>query len=191
MKRVSVAFTMALTVLLCTGCTNYAKEYDNNTIIVNKNGSIVEVAKEDYKGTDVSAEELERYIDEQVNLYNEECGSKCIKKKALLTEDMSKTKLVLKYSSVEDYNGFNSLECILCDYEDAKDDILKGSFCNAQGESVTSDKFENTDKAKVLVISEATDLVFPKEILYYNKEVKIEKGVITSSGKEDAIVIFK
>lgn len=182
---------MALMMCLCVGCTNYADKYSKNTIIVKGNGSIVEVAVEDYKNTQVKAEDLTEYINEQIRLYNDENGRGSVKKKKLLTENMSQVKLVLKYKNVESYNGFNALDCVLADYSEVDKDYLSGSFTNVKGESVKKDKFENIDNAKVLVISEATDIVINKEILYYNKEVSIKDGVITATGKGDGVIIYK
>ena len=43
------------------------------------------------------------------------------------------------------------------------------------------------DKATVLIISEATDVVVNGSILYYNGEVKVKDNVATTSGKDNAI----
>lgn len=177
-------------VFACTGCTNYAKKYSKNTVVVKGNGSIVEVAVENYKGTKVKAEDLTAYIDEQIDSYNEENGSG-VKKKKLLVEDMSKVKLVIKYNGIDDYNNFNALECTLDDYSNVDKDLLTGTFYDEAGKEVKVKKFENTDKAKVLIISEPTDIVINKKILYYNDQIKYKNGVMTASGKKNAVVIYK
>ena len=40
-------------------------------------------------------------------------------------------------------------------------------------------------------MSEKTDVVVDGDILYYNKEVSVKDGVATTTGKNDAIIIFK
>ena len=41
------------------------------------------------------------------------------------------------------------------------------------------------------MISEKTDVILPGDILYYNKEVSMKKGVASASGKGNAIIIYK
>lgn len=185
---------MAMTLLLmclCCGCTNYAEKYSKNTLVVKGNGSLIEVAVENYKDTKIKAEDLANYIEEQIRTYNSENGNGCVKQKKLLTEDMSKVKLVLKYKDIDSYNGFNSYECVLTDYSKVDKDYLSGNFTGPDGKSVKKGKFENVDKAKVLVITEPTDVVINKDILYYNNQVSVKNGVITTTGKDKAVIIYK
>ena len=97
---------------MLAGCGNEAKQYDKNTLVVKKNGSFVEVAVEDFKDSSVKQEELEAYIDEQIENYNGEDGS-FVKRTYINTEDMSRVKLVLRYKDIDSYNEFNMLECRL------------------------------------------------------------------------------
>ena len=52
-------------------------------------------------------------------------------------------------------------------------------------------KMEGVKKAKVLIISEKMDIVLDGTVLYYNKEVSVKDDVISTTGKGNAIVIFK
>lgn len=191
MRKVHIIAMLLLVLCLCSGCTNYAEAYSKNTLVIKSNGKIIEVAVEDYKGTKVKAEDLTAYIEEQIKNYNDENGSSAVKCKKLLTEDMSNVKLVLQYKNIDSYNGFNALDCVLSDYTEIDEDLLTGSFKDADGKSVKKEKFENTEKAKVLVMSEATDIVLKGDILYYNNQVTVKDGVITASGKKDAVIIYK
>ncbi len=191
MKKIQMIIMLGFLLGVCTGCTNYAKEYSKNTLVVKPSGTLIEIAIENYKDTKVKAEDLVAYVDKQVEDYNKESGKGHVKKKQLLTEDMSNVKLVLRYKSIDDYNGFNALTCSLKNYSEVEDDVLSGSFTDADGKSVKKSKFKDVEKAKVLVISEPTDIVLKGDILYYNKEVTVKKGIITASGKKDAVIIYK
>lgn len=191
MKKLRIMVMALLLMCLCSGCTDYAEEYSKNTLIVKGNGSLIEVAVEDYKDTKIKAEDLAGYVEEQIRTYNDENGRGAVKQKKLLTDDMSKVKLVLKYKNIESYNGFNALDCVLTDYSEVDKDYLSGSFTDGNGKSVKKDQFENVEKAKVLVISEPIDIVVNKDILYYNKQVSVENGVITTTGKSNAVIIYK
>ncbi len=191
MRKIRLVLSMILVLGVLTGCTDYAEEYDKNTLVVKGNGSLVEVAVEDFSDTSVSVEDLSVYITEQIDGYNEKQDKDMVKKDTLLTEDMSKVKLVLEYKDIDSYNGFNLLECTLADFSDVDEKDLKGTFTSSDGKSVKVGKMEGTKGAKVLIMSEKTDLIVDGDILYYNKEVTVKNGVASTTGKGNAIVIFK
>lgn len=191
MKKIQMIVIVGVLLGTLTGCTNYAKEYNKNTVVIKGNGSLVEVAVEDFKDSSIKEEDLNTYIDEQITTYNEEAGKKKVKKKSIDTEDMSKVKLVLTYKDIESFNGFNALNCTLKDFSDVKESEFKGTFKSADNKSVKAADMEETDKATVFIISEATNVVVNGDILYYNGEVKVKDNVATTSGKDDAIIIYK
>lgn len=191
MKKVSLVVIVVTMLGVLSGCTNYAKKYDKNTIIVKKNDSIVEVAVENFEDSSIKEEELTSYIEEQIEAYNDENGKKEIKKKSIDTSDMSKVKLVLTYKNIESYNSFNLQECKLDDFSNIKESELKGTYTSAEGKSVAYKDLEDVDKAKVFIVSEETDIVVSGDILYYNAEVSVEDGIVTTTGEDNAIIIFK
>lgn len=191
MKKIKIMIIVGVLLGTLTGCTNYAKEYDKNTVVIKGNGSLVEIAVEDFKDSSIKAEDLTAYIDEQITSYNEEAGKNKVRKKSIDTDDMSKVKLVLTYKDIESYNGFNALDCTLKNFSDVEESELKGSFKSAEDKSVKVSDMEDADKATVLIISEATDVVVNGSILYYNGEVTVKDNVAITSGENDAIIIFK
>lgn len=191
MKKILVILCIVMVLGTLAGCTNYAEKYTKNTLIVKGNGSLIEVAVEDFSESSVSAKDLSVYITEQIDEYNAKQDKDVVKNDTLLTEDMSKVTLVLKYKDMDSYNGFNLLECTLTDFSEVDGEELKGTFTSAEGDSVKASKMEDTKKAKVLIMSEKTDVVVKGDILYYNKEVSVKDGVATTTGEDDAIIIFK
>lgn len=191
MKRFQIIIMMIL--LLCTlsGCTNYAKKYDENTLVVKRNGSLVEIAVENFEDSSVKAEDLTSYIEGQIDDYNTEQGEKLVKNKSIDTEDMSRVKLILAYKDMEAYNGFNLLDCVLDDFSNVEEDKIKGTFTSMAGESTKASEIEGTDKAKVLILSEAANVVVKGDILYYNEEVSVTDDVVSTTGDKNAIIIFK
>ena len=71
MKKITYILSMILLLGVMTGCSNYAEDYNKNTLIVKKNGSLIEVAVEDFSETSVKADTLSVYITEQIDSYNE------------------------------------------------------------------------------------------------------------------------
>lgn len=191
MKKILLVLSMVLVLGALMGCTDYAEEYDKNTLVVKGNGSLIEVAVEDFSESSVTPEGLSVYITEQIDEYNDAQGKDMVERDDLVTDDMSKVKLVLKYKDMDSYNGFNLLDCTLADFSDVDEKDLKGIFTSADGKSVKVGKMEGTKKAKVLIMSEKTNIILDGNVLYYNKEVSVKDGVVTTTGKGNAIVIFK
>lgn len=190
MKKLKMTAMLVLLIGILTGCTDYSKQYDSNTLIVNRNGSLVEVSVEDFKDTSVSADNLTSYIQEQVDAYNMDNGN-MIKVQSIEAEDMGHVKLVLSYKDIDSYDAFNLLEYSLDDIEDVKDSDLTGSYTSSEDVKINPSDILAEDKGKVLKLSEATDVVIRGSILYYNDEVTISDGVAVTSGKKDAVIVFK
>ena len=192
MRKIKLAIVFVLAVSCLTGCASDAKKYDKNTIIVKRNGAVEEVAIEDYTDSSVQAEDLKAYIEEQITSYNDENGKNSVKKQSLNTEDMSKAKLVLAYKNMEDFDGFNNLECSFADVDEVKESDLIGTFKSAEDDkSAEKTEILETKKAKVLTLSEKTNVVVKGTLLYYNDQVTVKDDVISTTGKENAIIIFK
>lgn len=191
MKKMNFVTIAVMMMCVLSGCANYANKYDKSTIIIKKNNSIVEVAVENFKDSSVKEEELASYVEEQIQSYNDENGKGKIKKKSIHTEDMSKVKLVLTYKNIESFNGFNLQECRLDDLSNIKESELKGSYTSAEGKKVEYKDLRDIDKAKVFIVSEAADIVVSGDVLYYSEEASFKDGIVTTTGKDNAIIIFK
>lgn len=191
MKKIQQIIMMVLCLCMLSGCTNYAKKYDENTLVVKGNGSLVEIAVENFADSSVKAEDLTAYIDGQIESYNNEQGTKLVKNKSIDTEDMSLVKLVLAYADIDAYNGFNRLDCVLDDFSNVDTEQIKGTFTSKDGESVQVSQMEGTEKAKVLIFSEAANIVVKGDILYYNEEVTVTDDAVSTNGKGNSIIIFK
>lgn len=193
MKKIKLLAVVTTLMLALTGCGNYAKKYDNNTIIVEKKGSLVEVAVEDFTGVSVNEEDLTSYIEGEVTAYNESVGEKLIKQDSFDTEDMSHVKLVLTYKDIVAYNDFNNLEWVLDDISEVETASLTGTFQAVDGSNAKIADIKEESKAKVLILFGATDVVIKGDILYYNEEVTYdsETEVATTTGNANAVIIYK
>ena len=190
MKKLHGLAIMICLAGLLTGCDNYAKQYDVNTLIVKGNGSLLEVSVEDFKDSSVDADGIKTYVEEQVDAFNENSESD-IKIKSINTEDMSHVKLVLSYKDIESFDSFNLLDYSMVDIDDAKEADLTGSFTSSEDKKTSPSDIMNESKGKILTVTEATDVVIKGNILYYNDEVSVKDGVATTSGNKNAIIIFK
>lgn len=191
MKRIYFLTMLAVAACVLSGCSNYSKDYNKNTLIIKRNNSLIEVAVEDFEGMSVGAEDLTAYIDEQIETYNDMHEKKSVKRASIDTDNISKTKLVMAYKNIESYNGFNLLDSVLDDLSNVDEAKLKGKYKDADGKEIAFDKLSDTEGAKVLVLSEKTDVVVKGEILYYNEQVTVKDGIAVCSGNDNAVIIFK
>lgn len=190
MKKIHLLFTTVVLTLILCGCGNITKKYDKNTLIVKGNDSLMELSIENFAKTNVSGEDITNYIEEQIDLFNDENGKK-IKEKSIDVEDLKRVKLVLTYKDIESFNQFNGQKYVLDDYSNIKESQMKGSFQSVDGKKVKLDDFEINKKTKVLMLSESMDVVIEGDILYYNKEVSLKDEVATTTGDDVAIIIYK
>lgn len=191
MKRIYFLAMLALAAFVLSGCSNYSKDYNKNTLIVKRNNSLVEVAVEDFEGMSVGAEDLTAYIDEQIEAYNDQHEKKSVRRASIDTDNMSKAKLVIAYKDIESYNGFNLLDAVLDDLPNVDESKLKGEYKDADGKELSFEKLSGTDGAKALVLSEKTDVVVKGEILYYNEQVTVKDGIAACDGNGNAVIIFR
>lgn len=190
MKKIQIVWIGAILIFLLTGCSNYTKKYDKNTLIVKGNGSLMELSIENFKDADVSSENIASYIEEEIDDFNDKHGAK-IKEKKLDAKDLKHVKLLLSYKDMKSYNNFNGLDYVLEDYKDVKESKLTGKFQSGNQEKVKVEDFEKVKKAKVLMISEPIQVVVKGDVLYYNDAVSMKEDILTTNGKDVAIIIFK
>ena len=69
---------------------------------------------------------------------------------------------------------------------------MTGTYKSVEdGKSAKVSDILATKKAKVLSVSEKTDVVVKGDILYYNNQVKVKDGIASTTGKENAIIVYK
>ncbi|MBR1865457.1 MAG: hypothetical protein IJ801_03020 [Lachnospiraceae bacterium] len=190
MDRICEMVTVVLLMSLLTGCGNTAKDYQENTLIINRNDSILEVAVEDFQDSQVKQEELEAYIKGQIDAYNEKNGKK-IRMRSIDAEDLSQVRLVLSYEDMDSYNGFNEQDCALEEYANVETGSLKGTYTSPDGTQVNMDELTEVQNARVLMVEAAIDIVVKGEILCFNEEISVKDQIATSTGNGTAVIIFK
>lgn len=190
MRKLQIMLMLMCITGVLAGCTNYSKQYDANTLIVNKNGSLVEVSVENFKDSSVDADSISTYVEEQIESYNDSSEDK-IKMKSIDADNIEHVKLVLSYKNIESYDTFNLLEYTLKDIGEVKESDLTGSYTSSDDKKTKPSDIMAEEKCKVLTISEATDVAVKGNILYYNGEVSVKDGIATTSGKKDAVIVFR
>ena len=101
MKKRQLAIAVVFGMCILSGCSNYAKTYNENTLVIQKNNTVIEVAVENFKELSLDKSDISSYVEEQINEFNETNGKNKVKKKSLHMEDDGTAKLTLQYQDMK------------------------------------------------------------------------------------------
>lgn len=216
MKKKAAVLLIASAVLAAAGgCSSTS--VSTNTVELQKDGSIMEYTIEDFGLSYYDADELESFIDEQIESWLDENEGE-ITIKTSEVEDGTAI-LTLKYDSADTFASFSGVECfsgsILAarsagytfdtEFLSAEDADGSSDSGSTQDEGSLSAEEEDSailysaeavmaqDDLNVLIIGEAVDIIVPGTIAYVSAdyvEVTGSKTATVSAGSEDAIGTF-
>ena len=161
MRKLMVA---GLFIILCTGLLSGCSQQtdvETSTVFIEKKGSVVSVDVEKFDKEYYEAEELENYIEKQVEEYGGKDGG--VEKSSFDVKD-GKAKLKMRYDSYEDYANFNGIE------------FYSGSVVTAQAEGYDFDT-EFYSVSENLKEQKAVD---SETELWYNN-LRLQKEVVKLS----------
>ena len=182
-----VVITGLLLIFLMGGCSKQLTEYQENTLTINKDGTILDISVEDFSEGNYDMSNLEQFIRDEVTDYNAKNGDDRVVLNELNT-DNKLARLELLYQSMDDYNAFNHTEYTL---KDLIDTTLSGTMISAQdGSEIPASDVEDKDYL-VLEVTDAMNLEFQGKVLYYNEYITAQDGTYLSSGEGTAVVVFK
>lgn len=135
-NRFRKAAVLLLGAVLCiglTGCgkskdkepekTDYIGNVTQDTITLYGDGSIIEIACEDYSGVAFDYSDLEQYIKDEVADYNSRAGQDKITF-LQYSDEGGVVRTALQYSDMDTYNDFNKTSYWITDYDAALCDEL-------------------------------------------------------------------
>lgn len=187
MRHKHLLVGLVLGTVLLTGCGSKMNSITENTIIIEKDGTISDVSVEDYSTGNYDMAGLEAFINDEIADYNSEAGDGSVVLEKLDTES-ELVKLQLSYSDIEDYNAFNNTDYVIEGLSAAN---LSGEFTSvSSGSQVRVADMTETD-LQVLKVKDAIDIVCKGKVLYYNGNVTEENGTYTASGNGEAVIVFK
>ena len=125
-KRIITAMTVLFVLAMFGACgkkeeTTEAPEQDLigatdvNTLEIDSNGRILEIAVEDYTGVDYKPDEVRAFIQNEINSFNKEQGAQKVSFLQMKQEkDVIRT--AISYTDISAYNAFNHMELKLTVY---------------------------------------------------------------------------
>lgn len=184
-KRMGLIAGIVLVACLATGCSNISKDATENTFILNSNGSITDVSVEDYTDSSFAIDDLEDFVTNAVNKYNQDKGEDSITFKSYEAKD-KKVKLVIEYDSIEDYNAFNNTDITIDTVANAK---ISGKYKDSKGEEIKAEDIDDT--LKVLTVDTQTS-VYIKNMKYYNNDLEVgDNDAVTVTEGSVGYIIYK
>ena len=104
-KRLGACLGTALCVSVLAGCGSSFNP-DTDTVYVQKKGTVISASVESFDKDYYDQEELQSYVNEEIESYTKENGSDTVELDEVNVED-EEAKLVLKFDTGDDYADFN------------------------------------------------------------------------------------
>ncbi len=198
MKKFLLYTILAFCFTLSAGCRNknriiIADDIQNNTVLVKNDGTVqtatVELFDKDYYNMD----ELENFITEQINKYNQAGGEDSVVMESLKIKKGNAV-LVLNYSTLENYMDFNDVEAAFTTVANAKDsdmDLPEVYVSASDGAYTSPDVALKNDKYKVLVLHDKTDVIVDGSVKYFTNATLVSKSKLQTGSKDQSVIIYK
>lgn len=186
MKKTAMVLLSAMLIFL-TACGSVVSKYDTNTLVISKNG-IQDISIEDYSGIDVTKEDLQSYIEEQISAY--QTSGAVVLDELTLSDQIAR--LALTYDSIDTYNAVNGTEYTLISAKDweYKSKDVKSMVSLSDGALEEAEvKALLTEEAKVLVLTGKTDVVISGTILAYTGAEYVDDSTLHAD--DGTIIIYK
>ncbi len=186
-KTISLLITVVAMAGLLAGCgTNYYTA--DSTVFVSKKGKVVSTDVETFDTSTYSKDDLQKYIDQSIETYNDKKDGSVKLKKLKVTDD--KASLTIKYASTEEYTNFNGIELFSGTIAEAlaagynfKVDFA--SINDGKAKACDTSEFMDDNGYKVVVYKGSSNLHVDGKILYASVDnIKLldEKTVAIGTG---------
>ena len=188
--------------------------YNDSTLVFNADGSILEIAMQDYNNSGVDYSGLKSYVESEIDAANKKLGSENISMTDFF-DDSGVVKAAIHYTYINSYNVFNGTSYEMSGYDpekcnisvplsemtdasltdaslsDADFETIEATFTDASDNSVV----RSSDISKsymMLTIDNRIDVRFEDgNILYYNKYARRNTRTIECSGDGMAVIVFE
>ncbi len=165
---------------------SFINDINENTLMVNANGSLIEISCQDFDGIDIS--NLEAHINQEIENYNNEMG---VVKLSFLEyiADQNRVRTAIQYSDLDTYNDFNNLDVQLTMYSVSMvDDFVKEEIEKQKQNEVVIDTSIDVEEINVEELEEAGYSIEDIEQLQAEQQVPEEEEEVATV--TDAVATF-
>ncbi|MGB4658322.1 MAG: hypothetical protein WBI07_03965, partial [Mobilitalea sp.] len=164
MKKFILCTMMLLLVLGTTGCKKEkiditAENVTVNTLLARPNGELKTATVEDFDKSYYDVKELKKYIEDQIDSYNDVTGGKKITVESV-QKNNGKAVMILSYSGMDQYAAFNKVTCAY--FTGGEQEIpysLPTTLLSAKGKNTDTNKVIANESLKILMITEPYNVV--------------------------------
>ncbi len=198
MKKITLCTILILLFVMLVGCKKKdivisANDVRTATVLVNGDGTLQAATIETFDKDYYSLSELENFINEQVNVYNQNEGENRIVLHSLELVNGNAI-LILNYASVTDYASFNQVEANYSTVGEINTSgiTLPDSFVStSDGGFASKELVLKHEKYGVFAINENIDVLVNGKIQYYSNGVLADKSKLQTTSDGMAYIIFK
>jgi hypothetical protein len=169
------------------------EDVHTNTVLMNDDGTVQAATVEEFNKDYYNLTELNTFITEQINSYNNANGEDSIAINTLEIKEGNAI-LILDYATIQHYAAFNEVEAYYSTIANVKngDITLPDVFISASDGSYSSKELAlKNDNYQILVINENTDVIVDGAIKFYSNAVLVNKSKLQTASEGQAYVIFK
>jgi hypothetical protein len=197
MKKLKLFTLVFIFLFVLAGCKNadtslIAGKVKVNTILINEDGGIQTAVVEKFDKAYYNKDELKKYIDTEVKVYNDMAGDQAVKLGSFLVKN-NQASLVLTYKNMEQYAKFNDVDAQFMSVEEAESkNLLPYLFVNAKNnEKVGKDTVLEKGTYKVIILNEKYDVKVDGTVKYYSNAEPLNSSMVQTKGKKTSVIIFK
>lgn len=198
MKKITFYAMLTVCLILMVGCKRKDivitdEDVKTNTILVKNDGTVQSATVEEFDKSYYNLTELNTFISDNVNKYNQQNGENAITLTSLEQKDGNAV-LILSFSNIDHYKTFNKVDLNLLTAKEAKSSnlTLPDVFASASdGSYISKDVALKNDKYRVLVLHENIDVYVDGTIKYYSDGALISKSKMQSAADGETVIIYK
>ncbi|RDU24840.1 LptM family lipoprotein [Anaerosacchariphilus polymeriproducens] len=170
MRKIISSMLCILFVFALSSCGLFSGP-DTNTVFVKNDGTIIGTLVETFDKKYYDKKELENYIKDQINDYENSAGKNTVKLKSFKVKE-KKAKVEIQYETAKDYKEFNHInffagtikKALEAGYAFDKEflEVVNGEI----GEAVNTEQIKEDEKLKVIITEEIGDIKTSGDIIF-------------------------
>lgn len=198
MKKQILCAIVLLMMLGAAGCTKEEKfitadDVSVNTMLAKSNGVLQVATIEDFDKSYYKLSELEEFVAQEIDTYNQKAGGDKIKVDDVLQRD-NKAIMILTYSGMDQYANFNEVTAAY--FTGGVENVaidLPTTLVNTKNDSLAStQEILQDEKYKILVLNEPYNIIVDGSVKYYSENaVLVDDNTVQGAAEGMTVVVFR
>mgnify|MGYP000877071342 CR=1 FL=1 len=198
MKKLIFSGILLLCLTGITGCTKEdlsltAKNVEMDTLLAKSNGAVQAATVEEFDKDYYNLNELEEFVMEEINSYNQVSGGENVVMDELELKDGNAV-MILSYTGMKHYAEFNKVMAAYFNGGNKEIPLeLPGSLVDVKnGSAVNTVDVLHNEKLKILILDEPFDVVVDGAIQYHSDNaVIVDKNKLHGAAEGLTVIAYK